>query len=86
MVSLRKERPRAGKRRPIEKDDDEEDAKKNEASGLPGEENKDGAADKDKKETLVIRNAAIPQVQSILANFSVSLNAAKNGAMGGVRK
>lgn len=29
VQSLKKERPRAGKRKPIEKDEDEEDAKKN---------------------------------------------------------
>lgn len=82
MVSLRKERPRAGKRKPIEKDDDEEDAKKNEVNGLQGDEKADGADNKDKKENLVLRNTSIPQVQDILAKHSVSLNAAKNGVMG----
>lgn len=60
MVSLRKERPRAGKRKPIEKDDDEEDAKKNEVNGLQGDEKADGADNKDKKENLVLRNTSIP--------------------------
>lgn len=83
-VSLRKERPRpGGKRKPIEKDEDEEDAKKNDLNGLPGDEKAEGAEQKEKKENLVVKNQAIPQVNTILANYSVSLNAAKNGVMGG---
>ena len=84
VVSLRKERPRpGGKRKPIEKDDDEEDTKKNELNGLQGEDKVEGGETKDKKETQVIRNTSVPQVSTILANYSVSLNAAKNGVMGG---
>lgn len=53
VVSLRKERPRpGGKRKPIEKDDDEEDTKKNDLNGLQGEDKEAGAENKDgKKET-----------------------------------
>lgn len=84
--SLRKERPRAGRRKPIEKDEDEEDAKKNEvANGLNGDDKVDGEKAKDSKETTVIRNAQAPAVNSILANYSVSLHAAKNGMMGSKR-
>lgn len=39
---MRKENPRAGKRRPIEKDEDEEDTKKGDANALNGEETGDG--------------------------------------------
>ena len=43
VVSLRKERPRpGGKRKPIEKDDDEEDTKKNDLNGLPGDDKAEG--------------------------------------------
>ena len=51
VASLRKERPRpGGKRKPIEKDDDEEDTKKNDLNGLQGDEKQEGAELKDKKE------------------------------------
>ena len=83
-VSLRKERPRpGGKRKPIEKDEDEEDQKKNDLA-LPGEEKigEEGGA-KEKKENLVVKNTSIPQINTILANYTVSLNAAKNGMVGG---
>lgn len=83
-VSLRKERPRpGGKRKPIEKDEDEEDTKKNDLNGLAGDEKAEGADQKDKKENLTVKNSSVPQVQTILANYSVTLNAAKNGAIGG---
>jgi len=32
---------------------------------------------------LIIKNQSVPQVTTILANYSVSLNSAKNGVMGG---
>lgn len=61
VASLRKERPRAGRRKPIEKDEDEEDAKKNEvANGMNGDDKIDGEKAKDSKETTVIRNTAAP--------------------------
>lgn len=47
------------------------------------EEKAEGGEHKDTKKDLVIRNQSIPQVSTILANYSVSLNAAKNGVMGG---
>ena len=34
---------------------------------------------------MIIRNMAIPQINSILANHSVSLSTAKNGVMGNKR-
>jgi Leucine-rich repeat (LRR) protein len=36
IESLKKEEPRAGKRKPIEESEDEEDAKKNDAAGPNG--------------------------------------------------
>ena len=51
VISLRKERPRAGKRKPIEKDDDEEETKKGDAAAVNGEEAKDGEKAKDVKES-----------------------------------
>ena len=50
-MSLRKEIPRAGKRKPIEKDDDEEETKKGDAAAVNGEEAKDGEKAKDVKES-----------------------------------
>lgn len=83
VASLRKERPRAGKRKPIEKDEDEEDAKKGEgANGAAGDEKAENADDKTKQKDIVIKNTAVPEINKILANYSVSLNAAKNGVMG----
>lgn len=85
MQSLRKEkeRPNMGKRKPIEKDDEEEDTKKNELNGLPGDDKANAVDTKDKKENLVIKNTSIPQVTTILANYSVSLNSNKIGGIGG---
>lgn len=62
VASLRKEteRPHMGKRKPIEKDDDEEDTKKNDLNGLQGDEKAAGQDTKDKKENLVIKNQSIP--------------------------
>jgi len=42
VQSLRKERPRAGKRKPIEKDEDEEDQKKGDSTALNGDEKENG--------------------------------------------
>ena len=47
------------------------------------EEKAEGGDAKDTKKDMVIRNQLIPQVNMILQNYSVSLNAAKNGVMGG---
>ena len=82
MQSLRKERPRAGRRKPIEKDEEEEDAKLDEGPGASNEEKADGDRPKEHKESLVIRNTSVPQVNHILSSYSVSLTAAKNGMMG----
>ena len=83
VTSLRKERPRAGKRKPIEKDEDEEDAKKGEgANGAAGDDKAEAGDDKAKQKDIVIKNTAVPEINRILANYSVSLNAAKNGVMG----
>ena len=87
MAALRKENPRAGKRRPIEKDEDEEDTKKGDANALNGEEKGDGEGKQNQAQgALVVKNTAIPQVQNILQTHSVSLQQTKNGMLGGGRK
>ena len=61
VLSLRKKRPRGGKRKPIEKDEDEEDGKKNDSNaGLNGDDMKDGDKPKDLKESTVVKNTSIP--------------------------
>jgi hypothetical protein len=42
VLSLRKKRPRAGKRKPIEKDEDEDDVKKDQAGAVMNGEDADG--------------------------------------------
>jgi len=82
VASLRKKRPRAGKRKPIEKDEDEDDVKKDQAGAVLNGDDPDG--DKpDQKKDLVIKNQTIPAVNSILQNHNVPLQATKNGLMGG---
>ena len=74
---MKKERPRAGVRKPIEKEEDEEDAKK-EALNPALEEKADDK--KDVKETGVVVSKAnfTPQVNNLLANHYVSLVTTKN--------
>lgn len=71
VASLRKKRPRAGKRKPIEKDEDEDDVKKDQA-GAVNLEDPDGEKS-DVKKDLVIKNQTIPAVNSILQNHNVPL-------------
>jgi len=55
VASLKKKRPRAGKRKPIEKDEDEDDVKKEQAGAAMNGEDLDG--DKaDVKKDLIIKN------------------------------
>jgi len=55
VASLKKKRPRAGKRKPIEKDEDEDDVKKDQAGAVMNGEDLDG--DKaDVKKDLIIKN------------------------------
>uniref|UniRef100_A0A7S3FUK3 Leucine-rich repeat-containing protein 51 n=1 Tax=Strombidium rassoulzadegani TaxID=1082188 RepID=A0A7S3FUK3_9SPIT len=82
VQSLRKETPRAGKRKPIEKEDDEEDAKKGDALNALNEDKLDGDKPKDSKETMIIRNIQVPSIVNILATHSVSLQATKVGMIG----
>ena len=86
VQSLRKERPRAGKRKPIEKDDEEEDEKSKDQAGLnPAEDKMDGDKPKEAgKELVTIRNTHIPLVNSLLAQ-SVSLQATKGGMIGAIK-
>ena len=59
--SLRKERPRDGKRKPIEKDEEEEDSKKGEnINTLNNDDNLDGDRPKEHKESMVVRNTSVP--------------------------
>jgi hypothetical protein len=60
VQSLRKERPRAGKRRPIEKDEDEEDTKKGDQPVVNGDEKEGEKAKEGEKVTQVIKNTAVP--------------------------
>jgi len=60
VLSLRKKRPRGGKRKPIEKDEDEEDGKKNDAALQNGDDKMDGDKPKDLKESTVVKNTSIP--------------------------
>ena len=83
VQSLRKERPRAGKRKPIEKDEDEEESKKGDAAAANGDDKDLGEKAKEVKESQVVKNTSVPAVNQILAQYSVSLSAAKNGLMGG---
>jgi len=43
----------------------------------------DGGDAKEKKESMVVKSTAVPQINNILANYSVQLAAAKNGIIGG---
>ena len=54
VQSLKKERPRAGKRKAIEKDEDEEDAK-NKDMIAPGDDKLDGDKPKEEKEKGVVQ-------------------------------
>ena len=61
VTALRKERPRGGKRIAIEKDEEEEDAKKDTAAAAV-DEKADGADAKEGKQVTMIRNTAVPAV------------------------
>ena len=47
---------------------------------MNGDENGDEKADA--KKDMVIKNSSIPQVNAILSNHSISLQATKNGVLG----
>jgi hypothetical protein len=86
VQSLRKENPRpGGKRKPVEKDEDEEDAKKGDQPVVAGDEKGDDKAKEGEKVSLVVKNTAVPQVLNILTQHNVNLNQTKN-AIGGIRK
>ena len=71
VTALRKERPRGGKRIAIEKDEEEEDAKKDQVAAV--DEKAEGGDAKEGKQITIIRNTAVPQVMQLLANCSISL-------------
>ena len=61
VLSLRKKRPRGGKRKPIEKDEDEDDGKKGDNNAaLNGDDKMDGDKPKELKESTVVKNTSIP--------------------------
>jgi hypothetical protein len=43
----------------------------------------DGGDAKEKKESMVVKSTAVPQINNILTNYSVQLAAPKNGIIGG---
>jgi hypothetical protein len=57
--SLRKERPRGGKRKPIEKDEDEEEDQGLDR-GAGGEDKNDGDKPRQLKELLTVKNTSVP--------------------------
>jgi hypothetical protein len=60
VESLKKERARAGRRKPILKEDDEEDQKKDNTNNALADEKVDGADAKEKKESMVVKCTAVP--------------------------
>ena len=72
VKSLEKERPRAGKRIAIEKEEDEEEQKKAEAARLNDE--KATGEVKDNKGEIKKYNTVVPKVTEILQNHSISLS------------
>ena len=59
VASLKKKRPRAGKRKPIEKDEDEDEIKKDQAGTVMNGEDPEGDKSDVKKE-LIIKNQTVP--------------------------
>ncbi|CDW82522.1 leucine-rich repeat-containing protein 51-like [Stylonychia lemnae] len=84
IESLKKEEPRSGKRKPIEESEDEEDQKKNENLLNPQLDAEKQDQDKQmnqQKETSIKANMA-QQINSLLANNNISLQANKNQMLG----
>lgn len=85
VQSLKKERPRAGKRKAIEKDEDEEDAKNKDLNPALGEDKIDGDKPKEEKEKGVVgivKASHVPAIHTLQSNHYVSLQQTKN-AIGG---
>lgn len=72
---LKKERPRAGKRKPIEIEEDEAD-QKNDAQNVAKEENEEG--EMNPTGVAISRAQHQPQISNLLSNHYVSLQQTKN--------
>jgi hypothetical protein len=92
LLGLKKEEPRAGKRKPIEESVDEEDTKQGDSPSANGANSESFIQNgepmltspvKEQKETVIRANNA-QQITSLLTTFNISLQANKNN--GGVRK
>ena len=87
VITLRKERPRAGTRKEIEKDEDEEDAKKEALNPVLANVVDAEKSQEQKEQTTIITKASnMPQINSILANHNVSLATTNKNVPGGGRK
>ena len=83
VLCLKKERERGGKRKPIEKDEDEEDTKKNDQlAALDDKDNGDKLKDQREAGPNIVKANHIPDIQNLLAKNAVTLNTTKN-TMGG---
>ena len=81
---LRKERPRAGNRKAIEKDEDEEDHKKDNLNAA-ADENNEGEKEGKEQGVVISKASGAPQVVNLLSNHYVSLQANK-GLLGGPKR
>jgi hypothetical protein len=75
---LRKERPRAGKRKAIEKEEDEEEQNKKDTLNQAMEENPDEKKDEKVFETVVSRSNHQTQISEFLNKNYTSLQNTKN--------
>lgn len=79
---LRKERPRAGRRKAIEKDEDEEDKKDTANAALEDKLKTEKEGEAKEVGVIVTKASNIPAISNLLANHNVSLQTTKN-LMGG---
>ena len=87
VITLRKERPRAGTRKEIEKDEDEEDAKKEQLNPALANAADAEKGQEQKEQGVVITKASnLPQINSLLANHNVSLQTTNKNVPGGAMK
>lgn len=77
VQALAKERPREGRRKPIQKDDEDEEKAK-ETQNLALEENQDEKKDEKTLETVISRAGHMPQIADILTKNFTSLKDTKN--------
>lgn len=83
VQSLRKENPRSGVRKPIEKDDEEEDGKDNYIpNAVNGDDKFEGDKPKDVNQVYTVRNTSVPAINDILQKYTTSLQNTKPGMVG----